>query len=632
MRGVGDPDADWAVGNDDVIYFTAAGRLQGSGSDHGVWRFDRDTGVLTTLARRPVDEEFGDAPGTDASYDSFSNLTVCGDYVAFLAELSDGTIGIFGTDTNGGVIKIAREGDELDGSVVTDLYFSPDTAGESLRETQGVMGLNSRGELAFVADLANDERALVRASFEGNRIVSDPIYVWDGGAGNNDWHGITNGRSNWVDGSGAPRAEPPPVGGPAFVTISAEGVVRVFREGVDITELEVLGGTLEVAQSFSAGSVTIAEGAGLTLQEGDFSVVDLTIRGRLRKETEGDATLASDVIRMTDAVFVVDEGELKVEVTEAILEDTDPAVESGELTLKGGWDFQSEDASIVVDGLGGRLVFESGVISIAKSLEVVTTNNSNVVSWGEQFKAGVLEFRAINGSILTLKGEGNQWLYKPTVIPFELTVKVRLGGPRRFNGFFVDLAANERLLIGGKLENFYETNIYGGGIREVGGTFLNHGLLRIPRSDLGHLDVTSLGEVRQSADVRYGRISLLPGSRYDMNRAKLLPGGTGLRALDFQAGSKLAVSGPGTSRVEGLAGGLNHFGSDLEVFGGATLELKGLNSKSLVQTNREFVYRVHKLGSLVLDDFEFRFGKVSGGGGGESNECNRGRGGLNDGS
>ncbi len=169
--------------------------------------------------------------------------------------------------------------------------------------------------------------------------------------------------------------------------------------------------------------------------------------------------------------------------------------------------------------------------------------------WGEQFTAGVLEFRAVKGSTLTLKGEGNQWLQKPTVIPFELTVKVLLGGPLKSNDFVVDLGVNERLLIGGKLENFGETNINGGGIREVGGTFLNHGLLGIPFSDIGHLDVTSFGEVRQKGDVRYGRVSLLPGSRYDIYGAKLLPGGTGLRALDFQAGSKFTASGSGTSRV-----------------------------------------------------------------------------------
>ena len=232
--------------------------------------------------------------------------------------------------------------------------------------------------------------------------------------------------------------------------------------------------------------------------------------------------------------------------------------------------------------------------------------------WGEQFTAGVLEFRAVKGSTLTLKGEGNQWLQKPTVIPFELTVKVLLGGPLKSNDFVVDLGVNERLLIGGKLENFGETNINGGGIREVGGTFLNHGLLGIPFSDIGHLDVTSFGEVRQKGDVRYGRVSLLPGSRYDIYGAKLLPGGTGLRALDFQAGSKFTAGGSGTSRVEGLAGRLNHFGSDLEVFGGAALELKGLNSKSLPQPNREFVYRIHKMGSLLLDDYEFRLCKVVG--------------------
>ena len=158
---------------------------------------DPEDGSIQTLARAPLNGNFGDAPGTDETYFSFSHISADGDgHVAFMSQLSNGKNGLFATDINGSIISIAIEGDELDGSTIETIHFTQDHAGQDLSDSQGVAGINNRGDIVFTAELANGATAIVKSSYERLIEPVGNVFTWDGGAGTNDWHTLSDGRSN----------------------------------------------------------------------------------------------------------------------------------------------------------------------------------------------------------------------------------------------------------------------------------------------------------------------------------------------------------------------------------------------------------------------------------------------------
>ena len=101
-------------------------------------------------------------------------------------------------------------------------------------------------------------------------IVEPPpgdLYVWDGGAGTLDWHTIANGRSNWVDEEGGPRAEPP-TNASDRVRIPGGFSVNLAQEVSEVAVLEVEGtltldAALQVRQHTTLGDLNVETGGFL---------------------------------------------------------------------------------------------------------------------------------------------------------------------------------------------------------------------------------------------------------------------------------------------------------------------------------------------------------------------------------
>ena len=108
--------------------------------------FESIQGKLTTIADTSSGSIFKD-------FKSDVALNQQG-YVAFLADLNDGSTAIY-TQSATGLHKVIAVGDALDGSTVTSLFISH-------------KGLNNNGQIAFDAVLANGGQEVFRA---------DPVFV-----------------------------------------------------------------------------------------------------------------------------------------------------------------------------------------------------------------------------------------------------------------------------------------------------------------------------------------------------------------------------------------------------------------------------------------------------------------------
>jgi len=272
--------ADWAVTENGTIFFSAdvAGSAgESTSAQEGIWKIDPDDLSITTVARFGQNADEG---GTDATYKVFSDLTAAGDdKLAFIAELSDGNRGLFGTDKNGGVIRIALEGSPLidcedpeDNSlacnIVRTIVFTPDHAGEDLIVSKGTPGLNSFGEMAFVVTFPDFRSALVRASFEGDERPTGTTFIWDRGAGTDDWHTVTEGVSNWIDAAGARWGKAPGTAGNEKVVISSTYTVEL-KSNVSVREITVGASDFMVSADIEFSHFVRAEvGSDLQLQSG----------------------------------------------------------------------------------------------------------------------------------------------------------------------------------------------------------------------------------------------------------------------------------------------------------------------------------------------------------------------------
>ncbi|MCB1123282.1 MAG: hypothetical protein KJT03_17130, partial [Verrucomicrobiae bacterium] len=300
FRSVAVDFADWAVADDHSVYFTGDVRFGASGiNQEGLWKLKPEDGSIVTLARAPLNGSFGDAPGTDATYGSIVQISAVGPgKLAFISELSDGSRGLFATDKNEGVLKIIKEGDALDGSVVQSFHFTSDVAGDELRISKGAPGLNKYGELAFLATLANGTTVLVKASYEGEERAKGIRYIWDGGIDGIDWHEVENGQTNWVDSNGV-RWDEPPTSATAEVTIPAGFYVELTESIPSISKLEAAG-TFELFADLTVREETVLKGEVYLRNN-----ASLTSEGNV--EVNGNVTSWKDGIRTvsTDAEHTV---------------------------------------------------------------------------------------------------------------------------------------------------------------------------------------------------------------------------------------------------------------------------------------------------------------------------------------
>lgn len=552
-------DADWGILNGDQIVFSSDVRSGVNGTnEEGVWILDPASGTVRALVRAPLGGSYGELPGTEATFLKARNIVAAGEgYVAFLAQLSDGKTGLFATDPSGGLVKIALEGESLNGKTITKLHFTPDAVGErvddnvttpGLRGNCGTAGLNSFGEIAFAADLPAGERVIVRTSFEGNRPPGD-VFVWDGGAGDENWHSINGGRSNWADENGVGRDQFPPTDGSAEVRIETEAVIYAGDAAIDVKSLTVTRGILELETDFVAESLVIGEEASLVLDAADLELDDCEIRGVFSAEGEGKSTVEANKFFAEDVVFSVESGELEMELNEGRFKETPIEVGEGHLTFSGLIILEGEDPGISVNNFEGKVTWESGTIRLLDDAVFEAGPPASLIRWGGDTDSPI-GFEVAGEKTLEIRGAGRQEVRKSLEFPLDMTLKNLSDPTPSGEGFVIDLEEGEKIEVAGKFESEGVLTIYGGELRTKDFGFVTIGGECVIEEPMGYLDGSFSGTLVQLADVDYGAVRFGEKAVHRIRNAGLNPAASGIKALYYNFGSKVEVFGEGACEIE----------------------------------------------------------------------------------
>lgn len=537
---------DWGVAPGGTIYFSSDANLGAATRVEGIWRIDGTTFDVTTIAR---ETDPAIPPTTATTFTGFSKLSASGNgsgsQAVFMATLSDGTEALYATDPSGAFVKITREGEALDGSAVTALHYTPDAAGEGLAINQGAPGINASGAIAFVAELANNTTALVRAEFGLPPFPSGVTYVWDGGAGDTNWHTVSEGRSNWVDSNGIPWDAPPKTDGTSVIMIGSGFLVRILDVEVVVKSILLTNSTLESSLNAETDDLDGDATSKLILFGGSFFAAALETTGSILKEGAGDAALQTGSITITNGTFTIKEGKLDVFCSDSEYIDTPITVESGTLNTEGPIRFRGTEAGVRAVSATAGAFFNSSELHFETDTTFEALHASSKIGFGGPLTLGspTFHFDGTSGNekrTVTLAGQGEQTLYAP--------VNIAENGILRCESevFTIALTGTETMQIDGLLEN-YGTMTLSGGNYETGfeGSFINEGAIEIP-GGLPYLDLDNRGSVNQSGDVGFGVLNNRGSSVYTLTNATL---GTSSGLLRFEAGATLAVGGGGQSVV-----------------------------------------------------------------------------------
>lgn len=593
--------ADWAVTENGTVFFSAD--VAGSGGEptsamEGIWKIDPTDLSVKTVARFGQNADSG---GTDATYKKFSDLTAAGDdKLAFIAELSDGNRGLFGTDENGGVVKIAIEGsplvacedpqsDSLECEIVTLIEFTPDHAGEDLIYSKGAPGLNKHGEVAFLATLESQVTALVRAKFEGEERPVGTTFIWDGGAGTNDWYTITDGRSNWTDIAGVPWDKAPGLVGNEKVFITTGANVEL-KASVSIRELTLdvstltLASTLEFTHFFNGaeGSVLNLESGAQITSDGDFNT-----SGAIVKNGDGAATVKIDDFEVNGGSVTLKSGTLNFENTISNFVDTVVLVEGGLFAFdENVTAFRGADTMIVVKN--GTLDLDVFALSFEDGVQLEAESSGATIRMGRSEGAGAASIALRSGSSteprsLVLMGDGE----------FELRRDINfLDGDSFINnhsgiegtGLFINIAGDEALTIPN--ESTFVNNgilvLQDGGLvyaiePDATGRIINSGEILIPAGNsFGELDCTNEGSIILEGDLSYGNVQFVSRSKLRTTGGSLMPLDPATSKLRFERGSEI-IGTSEESSVEFPTEDEVSFEGEVEILEGATLNIASVN-------------------------------------------------------
>lgn len=538
FRSVAVDFADWAVAEDHTVFFTADIRNGTSGiNQEGVWRVDPVTKAVTNVARALFD-----APGTDATYGAILDIAAAGEgFVVFTCELSNGKKGLFASDTNGEVGKLAVEGDRvaieggrlvskesdsLEGNMVNSFYFTPDIAGENLSKSQGNWGMNDFGEVAFHVELDNGVEALVRASFEGVKVPRGNTYIWDGGAGDSNWHTVKDGRSNWVDAAGTPWDKAPPFDGSATISIGVDYVVEILDEEVYVSSISNIGSILKVRKTLSFESVIDLKADASIEFSATIDGTSINALGLLIKDSGSEVDFRVNSLKITDADLIVEGGILDLKCDQVTFTRGGIRIEGGKLQLEADVQFLGEGCE--VKGLAGSGGMVMNTTSFSAQKRTIFEFESGVTCVFGRAGSGATLDMDFGGTYwydagkLELKGKGKYLFYEPVHISeFGQLSNNTYSYDNSESGLFFEIPAEAVIVAEGTLQNGGNMRISAGGIR---GDFKNVGSFT-STGPLTILDCENFRQMYFEADVRYG---ILKGGTWSANfhlrnSANLLP-------------------------------------------------------------------------------------------------------------
>ena len=605
---------DWGVAPDGTIYFSSDANLGSATRVEGIWKIDGTTFDVTTIAR---ETDPAIPPTTAITFSGFSKLSASGDGVksqaVFMATLSDGTEALYATDPSGSFVKITREGEALDGSTVTALHYTPDAAGAGLAINQGAPGVNRFGAIAFVADLANNTTALVRAEFERELVPTGNIYVWDGGAGDTNWHTATGGRSNWVDSNGIPWDAPPKSDGTSVIKIGVNKLVQILADGVSVDRIELTGSSLEANENMNIGTFTGDADSSLVLMNTYVAVGNFSSSGAVFKESANDLILDTFNFSMVSGTVEVTEGEMDLLSSNGLLDNTPVVAMGGSVSLGGTFRFTGANARVESGSSGSEVVFGGGNYHFESDFTLETTHPGALINLGFNGGGNVFIPHFDGGTTsdpreLIVSGPGSCDVFSPFTIPANGVVRVNEGASVEGAnlGLLVRLPAGQVISSIGLLENNAITSILSGGIA---GNFTNKKKLKIVGL-ASPLNCDQQGDLEQNENAEYANFTARSGSNHFPNGYTFKPADPATGSLVYEGGSKIESLNNG--EIVFPDSGNPGLDADVIVRSGTLTIRKAVTPEYPLDGKTELKIIANSGGEIVLDDFTFSHTVVSG--------------------
>lgn len=599
--------AVFSVADDGTVFFTADVRDGVANvNQEGVWAIDPTDQSIKTIARSGEG-----APETNANYGVFSHISAAGDgFVAFISTLSDGNRGLFATNNEGEVVKIAIEGQPvlddqsiLGGNIKT-IYFTADHAGEDLDISQGAAGINDQGGVAFTADLVDGGMVVVRATFEREFEPVGDDYIWDGGAGTGDWHTVANGRSNWVDAFGTPWPEPPGGGsGNEEVLIGPEVTVQLNAD-ISIYELDLNGSTLVVKADLSFRNLLKVRPLGqLRIHSGAIQSSEgaIEVEGKIVKRSPESFQLKVVEMALVDSELSMEEGTLLVENGESRFTTSLLSQTGGVMTLNDtSTRFQGESASVSVSG--GPLNLISKSISI-ESDTVLNTSETGVIQLGSELPDA--EFKLVGGSSgnkRTLKfiGNGEVEIRVPFNIPLDAEVLIDNSETLSLEGVKFNLPTGKRINAFGNLINTGLMTLQRGGLLDQ---IHNNGLFFVKAADPADkliLSCVNNDRIEQYSDIGYSmKFDNTRNSSFHMYGGALTPESPESDILKFEKRMRFSVK-QGNNEIQFPTTESSRLSTSINIEGSASLEVSNSRMTEEVTISVE-----SEDGSVMLENTEF---------------------------
>jgi hypothetical protein len=417
-------------------------------------------------------------------------------------------------------------------------------------------------------------------------------YIWDGGAGTDDWHTVTNGRSNWVDAVGTPWPQPPgSTNRTEEVIIGSGHVVKLNRPAWVFSIVMEDGGNSGLVVNSDLGFESLIRVpflSELTLNAGKIESAAgiLEIKGDLYKKTSAEFSIDLAILKLQGEEFLVEEGKLSTRNGATWFDGSTFKQMGGEFTLKDQVTrFQSASlgAETKAEILSGKLLVYSLSVSLEANTVLDAVNESSRIEIGQNAGLAFVNGSVDNKRTLELKGEGTIEFLSAFTVPDTGSVTVVNESIQSGEGVVINVIDGTPVMAVGPFENRGLVTLKEGGLT---GSFINRGTLIIDAATAVSLNCTNYNTIKQKGEVlihESGQFSNLNRSSYDLRGGEIrVPFEFFQNTPLFQKGSTLSAV-EGMNRIEGSA--IVRLGNNRD-------PLKGIASTVRVQGSAK----------LILDD------------------------------
>lgn len=390
------------------IYFEA--QVDGE-QDDSIWK-KAANGELTRLS--PPNRS--QAPGVEGFTMTDARIAAVspnGKLVAYFNALeSNGFRGYYLQDSNGNWALIARNGQPLE------------NFGDSIEVKS--FDFNFEDELAMIIRIGFDYKLLYVRNLS-DLTPTGNAYNWDGGAGDNNWHTVVDGRSNWVDNLGVPWPTPPQ-GPETWALIDTDYLVEISEEAIHISDIHLTGASL-VNNGVSIAleeSLMMDEDSSLTLKAGTVSGSLLHSAGTIIKEGSGAASITTDYFTLFEADLSVEEGTLSI-LSKSEFQDAGILVEGGklilgdEITLLG-----NHGVDLTTTTTGDALIIPDDTSLIFKADLTLNLGVDSIATIGDGISASPITFTdpREEGTFIQIEINGDGQLQVLTPLALDHTIEI----------------------------------------------------------------------------------------------------------------------------------------------------------------------------------------------------------------